>query len=114
MRVPPLPEAISRLRPSSGGAPPRTRADPHRREALSVPHLRNPLPPPTDPQKPRAHPHGGEAVPRGYPTRPRRYPPTYAGRGLVWPPGLDSLEKRPSESGAWTAEGGGVIVVLRG
>lgn len=68
-RVPPLPEASSRLCPS-GGTPTRTRAHPHRREALSVSHLRHPLPPSTDPQKPRSHPHRGEAIPRGYPTQP--------------------------------------------
>lgn len=47
-----------------GGASARARADPHRGEALPVPHLWNSLPPPPDPQEPRSHPHGREALPR--------------------------------------------------
>lgn len=39
------------------------RADPHGGEALSLPHLRDALPSPTDPQKPCSHPHRGEALP---------------------------------------------------
>lgn len=103
-RVLSLPEAISRLRPSSGGTPPCARADTHRREALSMPHLRNPLPPPPDPQKPRSHPHGGEAIPREYPTGPNSYPPyTQAGPGLAT---AARFLKSPSESGTWTGERG--------
>ncbi|XP_036197248.1 B-cell CLL/lymphoma 6 member B protein isoform X3 [Myotis myotis] len=47
----------------TGSTSARARADPHRGEALSLPHVRDSLPAPTDPQKPRSHPHGGEALP---------------------------------------------------
>lgn len=106
-RVLPLPEAIIRLLPSSGGTPTRTRADPHRREALSVSHLRDSLPPPTDPQKPRSHPYRREAIPRGYPIRPSSYPPTYTQAGPGFATIARFLRNRRRESGAWIWEKGG-------
>lgn len=88
----------SRLCPS-GGTPTCTRAHPHRREALSVSHLWNPLPPSTDPQKPRSHPYRGEAIPRGYPRQPNRgIIPLYAVASLARDAGFLGNERQPKES----------------
>lgn len=52
-----------RLALCTGSASARARADPHRGEALSLPHLRDSLPPPTDSEESRSHPYRREALP---------------------------------------------------